>query len=129
MKAIALKEYINYCLLWNATRINETSDYCTNWYKELLWFVKSPYSATEIIGKTPKQPSEDSKSGVEEYKETDFLNYYSENKNIKSQIISSNQQNNAGVENRLNKSQMIIEDSILNEFLQADHNFDFNEDE
>ncbi|CAI2370702.1 unnamed protein product [Moneuplotes crassus] len=128
LRAIFNKEYINRCLLCNATRINESADYCSNCFKELLWFAKAPYKATEIIGKAPKPPSEN-ESDLGDYKENDFLSFYEDsNKLNKTEIITKKPSNNKALAN-IENNDMVIGGNLLSEFMNADHSFDSGTDE
>ncbi|CAI2371314.1 unnamed protein product [Moneuplotes crassus] len=122
LRPIFYKEYINHCLLCNATRINEHADYCSNCFKELLWFAKSPYNPTVIVGKTPKPPSEE-ESDLGDYKENDFFNYFkNENRMNRTEIVTKKQTKKNELMDTTN-NEMDIGEKMLSELMNADLSF------
>lgn len=126
LRDIATMEYLDRWLKWNVKRINSDAQLWINCYESYMFFKVEPLSiqvdnrmSRDMDSLTP------TKHKSYFYDNLDESNFHTAKaKTTKSFIIDKRSFNNNDIDKTLNKSQMIIEDNILDEFLGMDNTFE-----
>ena len=127
LRGIIKKSYLDHCLKWNTKRLNRDATKCTNWWERYLFFKIETKCAlnTQNLNRDSSKNELTIPKGEIIYGDIEVKPYAStKHTHTKSFVFAPHELANDEIENDANKSQMVIGQNILDEFMVMDNTFE-----